>query len=502
MTDALRLLVGWALPWLFGAALVAAVAPRLAGPRDGRLAWIAGAGGLVGLFLLTAWMRALSLAGVAFSIVAVGAPIVVATAALAFVAWKRMRGAAIAPIEAAATEAPAAPSPLARVGVAALGAWLVARFVVLFVEVVWKPLYPWDAWIQWATKARVWYELGRIVPFARSDVWFGAGAGTWFDASPNYPATVPLWQVWSNVALGRWDDALMNLPWWLVAVALALAVYGAVRGSGTSALVALVAAWLVSSLPLANVHVALAGYADLPMGATFCVAALALWRWSTTRDTGDAVVALLLAIACPTIKTPGIVWAATLLPALAFAVKPNLPLRWLGGAFAAGALALIAVARFEPTILGYRLHLDFAPAWSSLLDSFFLLGNWHLLWFAVIGVAALAWRELRDPALRTLTLVVACGAAFLFVVFAFTNAREWVADQTTVNRATLHLAPLCAVWMVLAFERWLARSRAAWTAKLRAEAEAAAIAQAEAAQRAAAAAEARQAKPAPFTPLR
>jgi hypothetical protein len=40
----------------------------------------------------------------------------------------------------------------------------------------------------------------------------------------------------------------------------------------------------------------------------------------------------------------------------------------------------------------------------------------------------------------------------------------WVADQTTVNRAALHLAPLVAVFTVLAFhafaEAWT-RSRAA-----------------------------------------
>ena len=36
---------------------------------------------------------------------------------------------------------------------------------------------------------------------------------------------------------------------------------------------------------------------------------------------------------------------------------------------------------------------------------------------------------------------------FLFVGFAFTNAGAWVEDQSTVNRATLHLAPLIVVWM-------------------------------------------------------
>jgi hypothetical protein len=31
-----------------------------------------------------------------------------------------------------------------------------------------------------------------------------------------------------------------------------------------------------------------------------------------------------------------------------------------------------------------------------------------------------------------------------------------VEDQSTVNRATLHLAPLIAIWMVLAFRAWAA----------------------------------------------
>jgi hypothetical protein len=30
----------------------------------------------------------------------------------------------------------------------------------------------------------------------------------------------------------------------------------------------------------------------------------------------------------------------------------------------------------------------------------------------------------------------------------------WVEDQSTINRATLHLAPLIVVWMLLAFRAW------------------------------------------------
>jgi hypothetical protein len=61
--------------------------------------------------------------------------------------------------------------------------------------------------------------------------------------------------------------------------------------------------------------------------------------------------------------------------------------------------------------------------------------------------------------LAPLTLVVAAGFAFLLFGFAFTNARVWVEDQSTVNRATLHLAPLIAIWTLMVFRAW-ARSQA------------------------------------------
>jgi hypothetical protein len=203
MIDALRLTLGWALVWALGIAAVVATTPSSTLERPGERAWIAGCGFFVGAFLLTLWMRGLSLAGIRFSLASIGLPIAIATMALGWYAWKRWLR----------TTAPRVPMARGqRVLVIALAAWLAFRFVVLLLDVVWTPLYPWDAWIQWATKSRVWYELGRIVPFGRSEAWFAANGAIWFDASPNYPATVPLWQVWSSVALARFDDALMNVP--------------------------------------------------------------------------------------------------------------------------------------------------------------------------------------------------------------------------------------------------------------------------------------------------
>jgi hypothetical protein len=333
-------------------------------------------------------------------------------------------------------------------------AWLALRAALLFVEVATNPLYPWDAWTQWATKARVWYELGRIVPFERADAWFAAGGAAYFDAGPHYPGTVGLMQVVAGNFLGRWDDTLINLPFWMLAVAFAFAVYGALRAMDFTPIWALAGTWLVSSLPLANTHVALAGYADLPLAIYFCVSILALVRWMHTREPADAALALLLLAACPLLKIPGRIWALLALPALIVGLLPRRGPRVVAAGYAAAVIGLLVLAQTSPVVMGYHLHLDFAPDWEALANSFLLYDNWHLLWYGAIAVALLGWRQLMAPGVAPLTVVVGGGVIFVAFVMLFTNARDWLSDQSTINRATLHVAPLVVIWVLVVFRAW------------------------------------------------
>jgi len=185
---------------------------------------------------------------------------------------------------------------------------------------------------------------------------------------------------------------------------------------------------------------------------------VAALRWLDRRGSDDALLALTFVAACPLIKTPGIIWAMTILAAVVVGAWPRGGLRLVGLSAAALAVVLTIASRYHPTILGYTLHLSFAPAWSGLGDAFFILGSWHLLWYAVIAVAILGRREAAEPPLLPFTILIAAGAAFLLAVFGVTNARDWVADQTTVNRAALHLAPLAALWTLAVFRRYAMRA--------------------------------------------
>jgi len=461
--DTATLFAGNLLPWWLGIAFLLALPGRQNTGGSGEAAWTCGAGYLVGAFLLTIWMRVLSLAGVKFGVLAIVGPLIVLAAALTYLAWRRAPGAAGPAARAAWKSLVGSPGLLgaARIAWWCAIAWLALRAALLALEVGTRPLYPWDAWTQWATKARVWYELGQIAPFARIAAWLAANGGVYFDASPEYPPTMPLLQVYNSLLLGRWDDTLMNWPWWQTGVALAFAMYGGLRSLHVSALAALAGAFLVSSLPLANVHVALAGYADLPLAAAYVAAALALLRWIDARDARNAVAVVFLAAACTQIKNPGWFWAATLVPGFIVARWPKHGVRIAFAGFAAAAILLVALARFKLRLFNYELNLTYAPAWADLAESYFLLGNWHILWYGALAVALLAWRDLLAPKLAPLTTILIAGLMFLFVVFGFTTASYYITDQTTVNRATLHLAPLVVVFVILAWQSFAAR----WNAR-------------------------------------
>ena len=81
------------------------------------------------------------------------------------------------------------------------------------------------------------------------------------------------------------------------------------------------------------------------------------------------------------------------------------------------------------------------------------MGNWNLLWYAVLALIIFGWRRLREPPLVPLTAIAAAGLLFLGMVFSFTNAATWIFDLTTANRASMHLAPILVFLGILTWQR-------------------------------------------------
>ena len=452
------LCLGLLVPCVVGATLVLALRGNRPLAAPGELPWILGAGYFAGVLALTLWMRVLSQAGIQFGPFVVGAPLLAIAAVVGYFVRNDLTQLPAALRDSArALLSPAGLIGAQRWAWRALLAWLALRFVILALEVAWQPLFPWNAWTQWATKARVWFELGWIAPFGDRHAWFAADGAMYFDAAPYVPSTLPLLQVWASLALGRWDDALMNWPWWQCAVALALAVYGALRSLAMSPLGALTVAFFVSSLPLANVHVAFAGYADLPLAGYYACAVLALMRWAMTRDAGNAAAVAVLALAGTQIAAPGGGWAATLLLGTIVVVCPRRGARNVAAMIGGVLLGLLVLAQSSPTVYGQRLHFNYDPEWAALGEGYFLLGSWNLLWYGAIAAALLAWRDLVSPSLAPLTMIVCGGITLLFTLVAFPNARGLIADEVTIGRATLQFAPVLVIFAALAFHSFALR---------------------------------------------
>jgi hypothetical protein len=355
-----------------------------------------------------------------------------------------------------------APHSVAELKVEGGGRWLamaivavlLLRVVVLGLEATAQPLYPWDAWQQWGTKARVWFETGELRRFVSPEEWLQSAQGTadavYTDANPRYPPLVPLIQVWSLGATHTWDDSTIGLTWALLLTALGVAIAGQLFRSVGYWPLALGGAYMAVSLPILDTHAALAGYADLPLAVVFCLAFMAASVWSRFRRKGDAAIAILLLAFLPLFKRPGIVWALTLLPFLVLAVTRR-PLRPILRAMVmlafAGAAALIVV-----NMLGARAA-PLGDSFESLLANLFAWENWHLLWYLAIFLVLLNRRRRWSNELSVAGTTLGLGAAFLAAVFWGTSLSASIADATTLNRALLPVAAATCFFLTLLIQR-------------------------------------------------
>jgi hypothetical protein len=327
------------------------------------------------------------------------------------------------------------------------------RLAGLALEVAWRPLLPWDAWSQWGTKARVWFEFGRVVPFVSPQDWLDAGEPMAFmDMHSQYPGTVPLLQVWTNLCLGRWDESLMSAAWPALAAALGLAFFAAARRAGVGAARAMLFTYLLLSLPFLDIHVALAGVADIFVAATYGMAAMSLWQWTRTRERSDLILAALLALALPAIKLEGLFWALTLAPPAVVAVNRRIGFA-LVGALAAVALGYLAFGPPRLMVFGYLLRTEFTDVSLPIFQHLFVMDNWHLLWYLAIAVIVASYRRLLRPDMAPMTVTMLGASGFVAVVFYFSSASGGVDDESLVNRLPLHMAPALLFYLLLLLQR-------------------------------------------------
>ncbi|HIE54274.1 MAG TPA: hypothetical protein EYP90_03665, partial [Chromatiaceae bacterium] len=332
---------------------------------------------------------------------------------------------------------------------------LVIRYGGIILEVIWRPLYPWDAWMNWAPKAKTWFELKEIVPFVGHSNWAIENTrnnvytlGNPFSSA--YPPLVPLIQAWTALGQGVWVDNLVNIPWVLCSVALGFAFYGQGRMLGARAHVTMVIVYLMLCMPFINVHTALAGYADLWLAAFYGLSVMAFINWSLTKNKTQAVLMFIFALACIQTKNPGIIWSAILLPPIVLTLLPG---RWryiflvsaligfimwyyLGGfSVKTAGIGTFTITPNDITLPGVGSFLiEYHQVQKAFILNDLIWDNWHIFgWLVLVMFVPVGIKNIWNLPLLAPSILLLGGFLFIFVVFFFTSHYKSAIDNTTIN---------------------------------------------------------------------
>jgi hypothetical protein len=152
-----------------------------------------------------------------------------------------------------------------------LGVYLAA----LFTQSLFEPLNAWDAWAKWTMKARAIVLLGGLdtAVFANH---------AYRPLVLDYPMLVPAIEAIDFRFMGRLDDRVIHVQFWLLLVGLLVAAYELLRDRVPQTLL-WPALLLVGASPALADNVT-AAYGDAPLAFFFALAAIAGWRYLVTGE--------------------------------------------------------------------------------------------------------------------------------------------------------------------------------------------------------------------------
>ncbi|MEH6582586.1 MAG: hypothetical protein V7754_11675 [Halioglobus sp.] len=467
--DYLRLAVALFLPWLAGYYWLAAIEAKFSATKKANtLRQIA-----YGLFLGYAGLQAIVLTSNTLFQQLHFWPVLAVLMALTLAgAWARNR---TVKSRTATPADPALSSRASRILLAVLLGWISLHLILVAIEILYRPVFPWDAWLNWIYRAKAWFYSGAIAPMDYPGQWFNnTGSAAYNVVGNQYPSFTPLIALWSATALGYWSETLVNLPVLLCGIALGMGLYGQCRELGMSKLLSTLAAYLLLSLPMIGAHLALAGQADIWVAGFTGLGIIAIVHGLARPNRFQVLLGLTMTALAMGIKAEATIWLGVALATIALAYRPRLCTAILGALIALGSIAWLANASFMTLPggggLGYlegRIHLpllgDYAlrdfDLWDDYLDNFFQNGSWHILWplLALAGPALFL-----IPGSRTRRSIISFAIVFAAVqafIFDYTEHGQWAEDYTAINRLPMHFAPaivFCLMLLIQALGRHFA----------------------------------------------
>lgn len=323
-------------------------------------------------------------------------------------------------------------------------------------SILWNPGRCEDALAYWLYKAKTVTMLGHI-PFSPDHPFYLGGS------NPRYPIYPSMIAAWIPLVNREWNETQSVIPW-LIAILMLPAAAGCLLPNGTARLPRIIAAYLVSSLPLAAIHVFRPGYVDLIL-ASFLLCAVGLTlQWREDVRPGVIVLAIVFFVAAACTKREGVmavaaVWGVVIL----FELLPRFPgkVTWRRTGAMLIAASLIGVAVYTlmdlSDLSGDAGRWAYHPeAWPAIWRHAMEWSTFSLFFpLAIMVAGGLVFFRRGTNAWLAVSL---CAALFAYAVspFLLTDNVRFALNDQTPSRLLLHVAPAMVVALAHGTKRGIA----------------------------------------------
>ncbi len=196
---------------------------------------------------------------------------------------------------------------------------------------------------------------------------------------------------------------------------------------------------------------------------------MAFINWLLTKNKVQAILVWISVLACIQTKRPGVIWVAALLPAFALALLTN---RWRNIALLASLIGIslwfyldgisinipiMGKLTITPQLISIPQFGNFDIAYHQVGRSFkvnsLIWSNWHIFgWLIFIIFIPVFIRNVGIPLLLVPSILLLTGFLFIIVVFFLTSYCNTALDNTTINRAAIHILPAFMYFLLFSFK--------------------------------------------------
>ena len=316
------------------------------------------------------------------------------------------------------------------------------------------PLTPWDAWFGWVAKAKIWYYHGIDEILVQRPQWL-LSSTNFTNPTAHYPDALPLIYVFNSGLFG-WNETALNAIYPSMFIAFLLAFYGNIKLS-TNKLYALIAVFSLITIPFVNVHVTLAGYADIWVASFLMLSIFYTQALVIKPNIINLIYLIIFLVTMVMFKLESWVWLNIFIIVLTlnFIAKPKR--KWMYMSLIVFAVVWYIVdgfninSPFGEVILTPHLIkipalgtyvLSFVNTTSAWLEALFYSHNWNLLWYSTPFALFFYFKSNNNQLTTVPAMYLIFTVIFLYVLFYMTYASIFVSDFTSSNRIVLHIVPL------------------------------------------------------------